>query len=67
MTRNGEAHETFSLLFHRDGVPLTMVLDGSKSRPNVTLRESCVRQNAMQDRLSPTPHGSRPLRVVSAN
>ncbi len=32
MTRKGEAHETLSLLFHRDGVPLTMVLDGSKEQ-----------------------------------
>jgi hypothetical protein len=32
MTRQGEAHETLSLLFHRDGVPLTMVLDGSKEQ-----------------------------------
>jgi hypothetical protein len=30
MTRKGEAHETLSLLFHRDGVPPTMVLDGLK-------------------------------------
>ena len=30
MTCKGEAHETLSLLFHRDGVPLTMVLDSSK-------------------------------------
>ncbi len=28
MTRKGEAHETLSLLFHRDGVPPTMVFDG---------------------------------------
>ncbi len=32
MTRNGEAHETLSLLFHRDGVPLTMVFDSSKEQ-----------------------------------
>jgi hypothetical protein len=32
MTRKGEAHETLSLLFHRDGVPPTMVLDGSKEQ-----------------------------------
>jgi hypothetical protein len=32
MTKKGEAHETLSLLFHRDGVPLTMVLDGSKEQ-----------------------------------
>jgi hypothetical protein len=32
MTRKGEAHETLSLLFHCDGVPPTMVLDGSKEQ-----------------------------------
>jgi hypothetical protein len=32
MTRKGEAHETLSLLFHHDGVPLTMVFDGSKEQ-----------------------------------
>jgi hypothetical protein len=32
MTRKGEANETLSLLFHRDGVPLTMVFDGSKEQ-----------------------------------
>jgi hypothetical protein len=31
-TRKGEAHETLSLLFHRDGVPPTMVLDDSKEQ-----------------------------------
>jgi len=32
MTPKGEAHETLSLLFHRDGVPPTMVLNGSKEQ-----------------------------------
>jgi hypothetical protein len=32
MTRKGEAHETLSLLFHHDGVPPTMVFDGSKEQ-----------------------------------
>jgi hypothetical protein len=32
VTRKGEAHETLSLLFHRDGVPPTMVFDGSKEQ-----------------------------------
>jgi hypothetical protein len=32
MTRKCEAHETLSLLFHRDGVPPTMVLDSSKEQ-----------------------------------
>jgi hypothetical protein len=32
MTRKGEAHETLSLLFHGDGVPLTMVFDSLKEQ-----------------------------------
>jgi hypothetical protein len=32
MTRKGEVHETLSLLFHRDGVPPTMIFDGSKEQ-----------------------------------
>ncbi len=32
MTRKGEAHETLSLLFYRDGVPPTMVFDGSNKQ-----------------------------------
>ncbi len=31
-TRKGDAYETLSLLFHRDGVPPTMVFDGSKEQ-----------------------------------
>jgi hypothetical protein len=30
--RKGEAHETLPLVFHRDGVPLTMVVDDSKEQ-----------------------------------
>jgi hypothetical protein len=30
MTMKGDAHESLSLLFHWDGVPLTMIFDGSK-------------------------------------
>jgi len=32
MKCKGEAHETLSLMFHRDGVPPTMVTDGSKEQ-----------------------------------
>ncbi len=32
ITRKGEAHETLSLLFHRDSVPPTMVFDGLKEQ-----------------------------------
>jgi transposase len=32
MKRKGDAHEALSLLFHRDGVPPAMVMDGSKEQ-----------------------------------
>jgi hypothetical protein len=32
MKRKGEAHETLSIMFHSDGVPSTMVTDGSKEQ-----------------------------------
>jgi hypothetical protein len=32
MKRKGEAHETMSLVFQRDGVPLTMVTNDSKEQ-----------------------------------
>ena len=32
MKRKGEAHEALSVVFHRDGVPPTMVIDGSKEQ-----------------------------------
>ncbi len=32
MKRKGDAHETLSLVFQRDGVPLTMVTNGSKEQ-----------------------------------
>jgi hypothetical protein len=32
MKRKGEAHGTCSLVFHRDGVPPTMVVDDSKEQ-----------------------------------
>jgi hypothetical protein len=32
LKKEKEAHEAFSLLFHRDGVPNVMVMDGSKAQ-----------------------------------
>jgi hypothetical protein len=32
MTRKGEALDILSLVFHRDGVPPTMIFDGSKEQ-----------------------------------
>jgi hypothetical protein len=38
MKRKGEAHKALSLLFHWDGVPPTMVLDGSKEQTQADFR-----------------------------
>jgi hypothetical protein len=32
MKKESEAHEALSLIFHRDGVPNVMVMDGSKAQ-----------------------------------
>jgi hypothetical protein len=32
MKKESEAHEALSLLFHRDGVPNLMVVDGAKAQ-----------------------------------
>jgi hypothetical protein len=38
MARKGEAHDTLSLLFHRDGVPPVMIVDGSKEQTSAEFR-----------------------------
>ena len=67
MTRKGEAHETLSLLFHRDGVPPTMVLDGSKEQCKGDFKRKLCEADCRARQTEPYPHGSRLLRVVSAN
>jgi hypothetical protein len=67
MTRKGEAHETLSLLFHHDGVPPTMVFDGLKEQCKGDCKKKLSKADCHLDRLNPIPHGSRLLRVVSAN
>jgi len=39
MKHKGKAHDTLSLMFHRDGVPLTMVTDGSKVQTQGDFRQ----------------------------
>ena len=41
MTINNQAHETLSLLFHRDGVPPKMVVDGSKDQGEGQFAKKC--------------------------
>jgi hypothetical protein len=67
MTRKGEAHETLSLLFHLDGVPPTMVFDGSKLQCKGDFKRKLCKADCHVRQTDPTPHGSRLLRVVSMN
>ncbi len=39
MKRKGDAHETLSLVFQRDGVPPTMVIDDSKEQTKGGFRQ----------------------------
>jgi hypothetical protein len=66
MTRKGEAHKTLSLLFHCE-CHQPRYLTVQKNNAKETLRGNFTRMIATQDRLNPTPRGSRLLWVVSLN
>jgi hypothetical protein len=38
MTKESEAHEALSLIFHRDGLPNVMVMDGAKAQTEGNFR-----------------------------
>ena len=41
MKKKSEAHETLSLVFKRDGVPLRMIVDNSKEQSLGKFRRKC--------------------------
>ena len=67
MTAKGDAHESLSLLIHRDGVPPTMIFDGSKEQTLSNFKRKSETQTAMVDRPNHTPRGNMPPRDVSMN
>jgi hypothetical protein len=67
MTREGEAHETFSLLFHHDGVPPTMVLDSLKEQTKGDFMRKLHEADCHARQTEPYSCGSRLLRAVSTN
>ena len=67
MTKKGEAHETLSLLFHRDGVPLTMVLDGSKEQSKGDFMRKLREADCHARQTEPYSPWQQALRVVSTN
>jgi len=42
MTKKSETHDTLSLVFHRDGVPPTMIFDGSKEQTQRPFRRKLL-------------------------
>jgi hypothetical protein len=54
MKLESEAHEALSLLFHRDGVPNVMFMDGAKAQLRGVSEGNCVMQAAISSRLNPT-------------
>ena len=41
MKRKGDAHEVLSLMFHRDGVPPTIMIDKSKEQSQGKFAKKC--------------------------
>ena len=42
MKRKSEAADTVDLLFHRNGVPTKMIMDGSKEQTKGRFRKKCL-------------------------
>jgi hypothetical protein len=57
MKRKGDAHETLSLLFHRDGVPPVMIMDGSKEQTLGDFSRKLRQADCHKRQTDPTPRG----------
>jgi hypothetical protein len=51
MRKKSEAHETLSILFARDGVPHTMIMDGAKEQ---TMGDFCKKARQADCRIKQT-------------
>jgi hypothetical protein len=67
MTRKGEAHETLSLLFHRDGVPPTIAFDGSKEQCKGDFKRKLHKADCHARQTEPYSLWQQVLRVVSTD
>jgi hypothetical protein len=54
LKKEKEAHESLTLIFHRNGVPNVMVMDGSKAQVEGHFRRNSAMQAAISSRLNPT-------------
>ena len=59
MRKKAEAHEALSLLFARDGVPASIILDGSKEQTQGDFRKKCRQADCRIKQLEPkTPQAN---------
>jgi hypothetical protein len=67
MKHKGDAHETLSLFFQRNGVPPTMVTDDSKEQTKEEFDKNSRRLTAIHESRNPIPPGRKPLRAAFVN
>ena len=53
MKKKSDAHEALDLLFHRDGVPPKMIMDGSKEQTKGQFRKKCQLANVHVKQIEP--------------
>jgi hypothetical protein len=53
MTKKSETHDTLSLMFHRDGVPPTMIFDGSKEQADGNFKHKLREANCHAQQTEP--------------
>jgi hypothetical protein len=67
MEKEKDAHKALSLLFHRDGVPNAMVMDGAKAQVQGGGGGSCTRLDATSSKQSHTRPSQIQQKVLSGN
>ena len=67
MTSKGEAHESLSLLFQRDGVPPTMIFDGSQEQTHGNFKRKLREADCHRRQTEPYSPWQNAAEVVSAS
>jgi hypothetical protein len=67
MKTESEAHEALSLLFHRDGVPNVMFIDGAKAQVEGVSEGNCAMQADISSRLIPKHNPPTWLKELCVN
>jgi hypothetical protein len=59
MEKESEAHEALSLLFHRDGIPNLMIMDGAKAQTEGQFRRKLREKGCHINQTEPHTHSSK--------